>query len=79
MFLPGKRLEQLLMATRGSSQQHSHQFYMTGSLIGKRFIVETGAEISVVSPSAFDRKHCKDSFSLLAVNNTPIATYVTVF
>ena len=55
----------------------SRLFYVTDSLIGLRFLVDTGAEISVVPPSALDRKHRKDSFSLQAVNNTPIATYGT--
>ena len=65
------------MATSVPGQQPSRLFYVTDSLTGLRFLVDTGAEISVVPPSAFDRKHRKDSFSLQAVNNTPIATYGT--
>ena len=65
------------MATSVSGQLPSRLFYVTDSLTGLRFLVDTGAEISVVPSSALDRKHHKDSFSLQAVNNTPIATYGT--
>ena len=66
-----------LMVTSVPGQQPSRLFYVTDSLTGLRFLVDTGAKISVVPPSALDCKHCKDSFSLQAVNNTPIATYGT--
>ena len=39
--------------------------------------MDPGAEISVIPPSAATCKHPKDSLSLQAVNNTPIATYGT--
>ena len=66
------------MATSVPGQLPSRLFYVTDSHTGLRFLVDTGAEISVVPPSALDRKHRKDSFSLQAVNNnTPIATYGT--
>ena len=65
------------MATSVPGQKPSHLFYVTDSLTGLRFLVDTGVEISVVPPSALDCKHCNDSFSLQAVNNTPIATYGT--
>ena len=63
------------MATSVSGQLFSRLFHVTDSHTGLRFLMDTGAEISVVPPSALDRKHRKDSFSLQAVNNTPIATY----
>jgi len=53
----------------------SHLFYVTDHSTGLRFLVDTGVEVSVILPSATDRKHRQDSFSLQAVNNTPIATY----
>ena len=65
------------MATSVSGQQPSYLFYVTDSLTGFRFLVDTGAEISVIPPSASHHKLCKDSFSLQAVNNTPIAIYGT--
>ena len=42
-----------------------------------RFLVDTGAEISVIPPSRAERKHRQDDFSLQAVNNTVITTYGT--
>ena len=65
------------MATSVSGQQPSRLFYATDSLIGLRFLVDTGAKINVIPPSGSHRKLRKDSFSLQAVNNSPIATYGT--
>ena len=47
-------------------------------LTGLHFLMDTGAETSVIPPSAATCKHPKDSLSLQAVNNTPIATYGTL-
>ncbi len=65
------------MATSVTGQQPSRLFYVTDSVTGLRFLVDTGAEISVIPPSATGRKHHKGSLSLQAVNSTPIATYGT--
>ena len=65
------------MATSVAGQQPSRLFYVTDFLTGLRFLVDTGADISVIPPSVSERKHRKDSFSLQAVNNTPIVTYGT--
>ena len=66
------------MATSVAGQQPSRLLYVTDSLTGLRFLVDTGADISAIPPSVSERKHRKDSFSLQAVvNNTPIATYGT--
>ena len=50
-------------------------FYITNRSNGLRFLVDTVAEVSVIPPSATDRKHRWDSLTLQAVNNSPIATY----
>ena len=42
------------MATSVPGQQPSHLFYVTDSLTGLHFHVDTGAEISVIPPSASD-------------------------
>ena len=40
-----------------------------------QFLVDTGSEVSVISPTPADR-HCQlDKLTLTAVNNTPICTY----
>ena len=63
------------MATSGSGPHLSCLFYVTDRSPGFRFLVDTGAKVSVIPPSATDHKHQQDTFSLQAVNNTPIATY----
>ena len=63
------------MVTSVTGLQPSRLFYVTDNHTGLRFLVDTGAEISVIPPFAADRTHLKDSLSLQAVNNTPIATY----
>ena len=65
------------MATSVTGLQPSRLFYATDNHTCLRFLVDTGAEIStsVIPPFAADRKHRKDSLSLQAVNNMPIATY----
>ena len=63
------------MVTSVIGQQPSRLFYVTGSNTGLRFLVDTRAEISVIPPSASDRKHHKQSLTLQGVNNTSKATY----
>ena len=42
---------------------------------GIRFLVDTGAEVSVIPPSHTERKYPQQAFTLQAVNNTAITTY----
>ena len=53
----------------------SRLFYVTDCSNGFRFLVNTGTEVSVIPPSATDRKHRRTSLSLQAVNDSPIMTY----
>ena len=77
VLLSRKQPGQPLMATIVTGQQPSSLFYATDSLTGLCFLVDTGADISIIPPSVSERKHRKDNFSLQAVNNTPIVTYGT--
>ena len=63
------------MAASGPGLLPSRLFYVTNRSNGYRFLVDTGAEVSVIPPSATDRKHQRTSLSLQAVNDSPIATY----
>ena len=63
------------MAASGPGLLPSRLFYVTDRSNGYRFLVDTGAEVSVIPPSATDRKHRRTSLSLQAVNDSPIATY----
>ena len=71
----GKQLGQLLMAASAPGLSQSHLFYITDRSNGLRFLIDTGAEVSVIPPSATDRNHRQGSLTLQAVNNSPIATY----
>ena len=53
----------------------SYLFYITDCSNGLRILIDTGAEVSVISPSTTDRKHQWDSLTLQAVNDSPIVTY----
>ena len=75
LFKVGKRPGQSLAATGATGLQPSRLFYVTDRSTGLRFLVDTGAEVSVVPPSHAERKHQQDGLSLQAVNNTTIATY----
>ena len=71
----GKRSHQRLEAASSSgSSAHSRLFYVTDRKTGTRFLVDTGAEVSVLPPSSQQRKF-PSKITLQAVNHTPIATY----
>ena len=52
----------------------SRLFYVHDHSTGFRFLVDTGAEVSVVPPSRTDRNR-RGNFCLQAVNRTDITTY----
>ena len=72
-----KRRGQPLAATSVAGLPPSRLLYVTDHITGLRFLVDTGAEVSVLPPSRIERTHQQDNFSLSAVNGTPIATYGT--
>ena len=53
----------------------SHLFFVTDSNSGYHFLVDTGAEVSVLPPSGTERKHPQGGCNLLAVNGSAITTY----
>ncbi len=50
-------------------------FYVHDSHSNTRFLVDTGAEVSVVLPTRAERSRPQGIFTLQAVDGTPIATY----
>ena len=74
LFQVGKQYGQSLAAT-STGQQPNRLFYVTDKRSGFRFLVDTGAEVSVIPPSPTERKHRQEHSDLQAVNGTPIATY----
>ena len=75
MFKVRKLRGQPLVATRVSGHSHSRLFYTTDNSSGRKFLVDTGAQVSVIPPTSAQKKHRHDGFHLQAVNSSPIATY----
>ena len=63
------------MATGVTGLLPSRLFYIMDKSSGYRFLIDTGAEISVLPPSRSDRKHPQKGSDLLAVNGSAITTY----
>ena len=72
----GKRPGQSLAATSDPGLPSSRLFFIHDLASGTRFLVDTGAEVSVIPPSPNDRHH-KTKLTLQAVNGSPIPTYGT--
>ena len=75
----GKRTCQQLIATSaaGKTPFKSRLFHITDNYSGLRFLVDTGAEVSLLPVSPSDRKNRQIGLSLQAANNSSIATYGT--
>ena len=63
------------MATGVTGLIPSRLLYITDNSLGYRFLIDTGAEVSVLPPSHTERKHQQNGCNLLAVNGSEIATY----
>ena len=48
----------MLAATSVIGHSSSHLFYVTDKCSGTRFLIDTGADVSVALPSHTDRCHC---------------------
>ena len=72
----GKRSNQQLGATSAAGPTQNCLFYITDRASGLKFLLDTGAEISVVLRSHTYQKTQKGP-SLQAINNTSIPTYGT--
>lgn len=70
--LPGHSLA----ATSAAGLSQSRLLYVTDCSTGLQFLVDTGADVSVVPPTRTERAHRQD-LHLSAVNNTSIVTYGT--
>ena len=76
LFLPlGKCPGQPLKATSVAGHTlPSRLFYIHDPSTTLKFLVDTGVEVSVITPSALD-KQCLQKLTLQAANNSSIATY----
>lgn len=72
---PGKLVSRPAQATTVSGPSRpSRLFYITDATSGTPFLVDTGAQVSVVRPRPEDLRSTS-SISLVAANQTPIKTY----
>ena len=71
----GKQFGQSLAATSAPGPLRSCIFYVTDGNSSLRFLVDTGAEASIITLTCTDRKHQQDGSGLQAVNGTAIVTY----
>ena len=58
-----------------SAGPHDPQVFITDANIGRRFLVDTGAQFCVIPPTWFDRHHREGGPPLQAENGTSIPTY----
>ena len=77
MFKVGKLPGQPLRATNVTGLHPCRLHYVIDSSTHLRFLVDTGAQVSVIPPSPSDKKFAHSTLTLQAVNNTPIRTYGT--
>ena len=73
----GKLLGQSLGATSDPGRSTSRLLFLPDANSGRRFLIDTGAEVSVVPPSPNDRNNKQDCSGLRAVNGSSIATFGT--
>ena len=76
LLVSGKRGGQCVEATNVAGPHPRSLFYITDRHSGVRFLVDTGAQVSVIPPAATDR-NLSSNLTLQAVNNTTIRTYGT--
>ena len=76
LFSLGKLHGRSLGAT-DAGHQHSRLFYVTDRSSGFRFLVDTGAQVSVIPPYPTDLRSPHPHLTLQAVNGTAIQTFGT--
>lgn len=71
----GKCLWVPLDAASGAPQHSSRRLFVTDKVSKKRFLVDTGADISVIPPSFYERQNHSTDMMLTAANGSNIRTY----
>ena len=77
LHLSGKRSGQPLVATGAAGRSLGRLFYIRDRTSGVSFLVDTGAEVSVLPPSGPPSSRRPTGFDLRAANNSAIATFGT--
>ena len=65
------------MTTSAPGKPNSRLFFIYDRTSNTRFLVDTGAEVSVCPPSWFDRQRKSSNLTLQTASNTSICTYGT--
>ena len=76
MRVPGKRTSRLTVNTVSAGNKNN-LFFLSDKKSGQWYLVDTGAQISVIPASHFDRFNHKLTHLLVAANGTSIKTYGT--
>ena len=71
----GKRKRQHIMATKCADNETSRLFYVTDRNLRAKFLVDTGAMVSILSANTADKRRHPAPLKLQAVNGSPINTY----
>ena len=77
LLLAGKRAGLVLSATSTTGLPPSHLFFIKDRTSHLRFLVDTGAEVSVIPPSCCGSTYPFTGPSLQAANQSPIASHIT--
>ena len=72
--LPG---QSLVVASATGQQSHSRLFFVRDTNNSLNFLVDTGAEVSLLPATSADRRKQQLGFQLQAANNSTISTYGT--
>lgn len=75
MPVAGKLHGQSLVAASDIGQPRSRLFFVRDRITGTRFLVDTGAEVSVLPPSHVERRQKSPTSPLQAANGSYITTY----
>ena len=67
--------QQVIVTSLTGGTAHSHMFFVCDKTSQRCFMVDNGAELSVIPPSLTDRHNLNPGFTLQAVNKMSIATY----
>lgn len=63
------------MTANAAGAHSSRLFFLPDRSTGMRYLIDTGAEVSILPPTSADRKRTKPAHSLQAVNSSPIACF----
>lgn len=75
MLLVGKCDDRPLTAASGTGRKSCRLFYVSDKITGACFLVDTGAQVSVIPASCADRRRNEQTCPLQAINNSAIRTY----